>query len=85
MELHDIFLNGAYVSLLASLVVRDLLQLRIMMTIATLCFIAFAFLIDNTSMKLWNFVFVGINLYQASRIIYERRPSSFFIRSRRDL
>ena len=55
---------------------RDVLQLRIMMTIATLCFIAFAFLIDNTSMKLWNLVFVGINLYQLARIIYERRPIS---------
>lgn len=76
MQLHEIFLNGAYVTLLASLAVRDLLRLRLMMAIATLCFIAFAILVDNTSMKLWNFIFAGLNICQAARIIRERRPRS---------
>ena len=76
MELHEIFLNGAYVTLLVSLVVRDLLRLRIMMTIATLCFVAFAVLVDNTSMKLWNFLFAGLNICQVVRIIYARRTTS---------
>ena len=76
MELHEIFLNGAYATLLASLVVRDLLRLRLLMTFATLCFIAFAILTDNTPMKLWNFMFTGINVGQAARIIYARRTIS---------
>ena len=70
----EILINAAYFIFLFSLVVRDVLWLRIIMSVATLLVIVYATLIDRTSILVWNCVFMGINVVQIVRILIERRP-----------
>ena len=72
----QILINTAYLIFLFALVVRDVLWLRIIMTIASFCWIAYAFKVDSLSMQIWNIVFTVINIYQVMVIIKERRPIS---------
>ena len=53
-----------------------MLVLRVVMTIACICFISFGVLSSNTSMISWNILFIVLNIYQVVRLVLERRPVS---------
>ena len=72
----SIVLNCAYIILFLSLAVRDMLVLRVIMTVACVCFITFGILSSNTSMISWNILFIVLNIYQVIRLVLERRPVS---------
>lgn len=72
----ELLLNAAYLVFLGSLVVRDVLWLRVIMSSASVLAISYAFLIDNPSMLAWNAIFLSINVYHIVRIMIDRRPIS---------
>lgn len=72
-----LLLNAAYIVFLGSLVIRDVLWLRVIMSSASVLAISYAFLIDNPSMLAWNTIFLTINVYHIARIMMERRPIVF--------
>ena len=74
MGLEDFFINLAYIIFLVALVVRDVLWLRVIMTIASFSFVAYALLVGSASMIAWNVLFTGINIFQIILILRERRP-----------
>jgi hypothetical protein len=69
----------ANVFLLLSYLSTNMLQLRLTLACASTCFILWAIFVLNVSLDttIWNFVLLCINLYQASAIIYARRPVKF--------
>lgn len=74
LPLTEILINGAYVIFLVAIIVKDILWLRIIMTVASFCFVGYAFLMESRSMQAWNVLFTAINLFQILRILRERRP-----------
>ncbi len=74
LPLTEILINGAYVIFLVAIIVKDILWLRIIMTIASFCFVGYAFLVESRSMQAWNVLFTAINVFQIVRILRERRP-----------
>jgi len=60
-----------------SFLVKDILWLRLMSILASLFSVFYNFYIPAEPMWLainWNFVFIAVNLYHISVIIYEKRP-----------
>ena len=60
-----------------SFLVKDILWLRVISTIASLFSVFYNYVIPPEPMWIpigWNFVFVGVNLYHIAIIIYEKRP-----------
>ena len=60
-----------------SFLVKDILWLRAISTIASLFSVFYNYVIPPEPMWIpigWNFVFVGVNLYHIAIIIYEKRP-----------
>jgi hypothetical protein len=60
-----------------SFLVKDILYLRILSILASLFSVFYNFYIPDMPMWLainWNFVFVAVNVYHISIIIYEKRP-----------
>ena len=74
MDFSEILINTAYMVILTSLAVRDILFLRIIVVIGSSLFISYALIFDILAMMWWNLVFISINIYQIIRIIIERRP-----------
>ena len=70
----SIILNIAYIILFLSLAIREMLALRIVMTVACVCFISFGILTSNFSMISWNILFILLNIYHIIRLVLERRP-----------
>ena len=65
--------------LLLSYLTRNMLQLRLTLSLASVCFSLWGALVLNFALDtvVWNFVLLCINLYQASVIIYAERPVRF--------
>jgi hypothetical protein len=61
-----------YSIFLLALLVRDVLWLRIILTVASLCFVAFAWVIGAVGMQLWNVAFTTINIVHVLIILRER-------------
>ena len=60
-----------------SFLVKDILWLRVVSILASLFSVFYNFYIPAEPMWLainWNFVFIGLNLYNIAVIIYEKRP-----------
>lgn len=74
MPLDQIFLNLAYLLMVAALVVRDILWLRSLLTISQFSFISYAILTDNFSMTIWNSLFIAVNAVQLFRLFWEQKP-----------
>ena len=74
MASDQIFLNLAYILMLAALLVQDILWLRCILVMSQTCFIAYALLTDNFSMTGWNVLFIAINAGQVIRLFWVRKP-----------
>ncbi len=69
-----IFLNTAYLVMLAAFLVRDIFWLRLLLIASQGFFIAYAVLSRNISISLWNTGFVLVNIVQVIRIARMRKP-----------
>jgi hypothetical protein len=67
-------MHAAYAIFLFSLIVKDMLWLRLIMSAATVLVLAYAFQTHNNTILVWNTVFLVINVYHIVRIILQRRP-----------
>ncbi len=72
--MNDIFLNLAYLLMLAAFLIRDVFWLRLTLVVSQAAFIVYALRSDNFSMTAWNIGFILINGYQVGRILKQRRP-----------
>lgn len=72
----DVFLHSANILLLLAYSVRDILKLRLFAVAASLMSIPYFFFQSTVlwSPVTWAVCFAGINLFQAGRVYYERRP-----------
>ncbi len=70
----DIFLNLAYVLMLAAFLVREVFWLRLTLILSQAAFITYALRADNLSMTVWNTGFILVNVYQVGRILKQRSP-----------
>ncbi len=70
----NILLNIAYLAMLAAFLIREVFWLRLTLVLSQVVFIAYALVIDNFSMTVWNLGFCLINSYQVVRILRQRRP-----------
>lgn len=72
----DYFIHAANVLLLVAYSVRDILWLRVLAVASSLAAIPY-FLLQATPLWAafgWSVLFTGINLFQAWRLLVERRP-----------
>jgi CRP-like cAMP-binding protein len=72
----DYFIHAANILLLAAYSVRDILWLRVLAVASSLAAIPY-FLLQPTPLWAafgWSILFTGINLFQAWRLVVERRP-----------
>lgn len=74
MEFKTILVHTAYTIFFIALIVKDVLWLRTIITIAGLCWLTFGHVTNDLGIVIWNIVFTGINIYQIIGIIRERRP-----------
>ena len=77
MELASLAGHLAFALIAFSFLVKDILWLRVVSTIASLFSVFYNWVIPPDPMWIpigWNFVFVALNLYHISVIIYEKRP-----------
>ena len=71
----DILLNIGYLTILLALSIKEILWLRITMTIAqALILVGNVVFSDNYTAALWNGVFMSVNLLQIVWLYYDRRP-----------
>ena len=72
----DVWINVANFLYLCSYSVRDILWLRILTVIGSLCLLPYYYLQPEPLMVpiYWNIVFVAINSYWITRLLLERRP-----------
>ena len=72
----DIWITVANLLYLFSYSVRDILWLRILTVIGSLCLLPYYYLQPEPLMVpiYWNLVFAAINLYWIARLLFERRP-----------
>ena len=74
MEISLILLNVGYFSNLVALAFREILWIRILLTLGYLLrFITQYIFENNINTSIWMIIFVVINLYQIITIINERR------------
>jgi len=71
---NDIILNAAYIIYVIALIVYDVLWLRIILALSSVCLMGYGAASGNLSIILWNLLFTGINVFQIIRLILERRP-----------
>ena len=72
--MHQILLHLGYILMLIALVVRDILWLRSILISAQVSLFCYALIQGHSLVAFWNFVFVGINVFQVVRIVHERKP-----------
>lgn len=72
--MNQILLHLGYILMLIALVVRDILWLRSILISAQVSLFCYALIQGHHLVAFWNFVFVGINLFQVIRIVHERKP-----------
>src|ERR1700742_325745 len=72
----DLLIHAANVLFLVSYMVRDILWLRILTVIATLCLIPYYFTRPEPMMVpiYWSLVFAALNVYWIVRLLLERAP-----------
>lgn len=69
--------NLTYLLICCSYLVRDMLLLRVLAILASLCSVVFSLERGVYLIVFWNFVFILINVVQLSILLYERRPVHF--------
>ncbi len=69
-----VFLNIAYLLMLAAFIVRDIFWLRLLLISSQACFICYAVLTRNLSITLWNIGFIAVNVIQVIRVARMRKP-----------
>jgi len=74
IELHNILLNLYYVGVAAAFLVREIFWLRIVMIFAACCVISYGVITSNTTVIIWNSIFLTINSVWVLRLYIERRP-----------
>lgn len=72
--MHYVLLHLGYILMLIALVVRDILWLRSILISAQVSLFCYALIQGNHLVAFWNFIFVGINVFQVIRIVHERKP-----------
>ena len=72
----DLFLNLAYVALLSSTFTRTVRVLRLLLIVASVCFITFGLVTGLASMVVWNIVIGGMHTYRVVRDIQAERSVS---------
>ena len=72
--MNQILLHLGYILMLIALVVRDILWLRSILISAQVSLFCYALMQGHHLVAFWNFVFVGINVFQVIRIVRERKP-----------
>jgi len=75
----DLLMNGAYLMILFSFLMRDILWLRVL-SVAAGCFMVPYELLQTPPLWIplgWSATFAAINIYWIIRIVYERRPVHF--------
>jgi hypothetical protein len=70
----NILLSLGYFLMVCGLAVKDILFLRILITLAQCLIISVAILSNNHVVIFWNIIFIAINLIQIILILRERRP-----------
>ncbi len=73
-NLNYFLINGGYLLMLAGLLARDILWLRVILVISQSVLGVYAYRVGNMPMTFWNFVFVTINLIRIVGLLSERRP-----------
>ncbi len=76
MNTHGIeawLINGGYVLMLAALLARDVLWLRVLLMVAQALLAAYGLSADNPAMAFWNFAFLSINGARVAGLLIERR------------
>ena len=74
IELHNILLNLYYLGVATAFLVREIFWLRIVMIMAACAVISYGVLTANTTVIIWNSIFLTINTVWVIRLYIERRP-----------
>ena len=69
-----LLINLGYALMLVALLMRDILWLRIILIVAQSTLGIYGLMIHNAPVAAWNFIFVGLNVARAVRLLGERRP-----------
>lgn len=69
-----LLINLGYALMLVALLMRDILWLRVILIVAQSTLGAYGLMIHNGPVAAWNFIFVGLNVARAVRLLSERRP-----------
>src|ERR1700749_5112587 len=72
----DLLIHAANVLFLAAYMVRDILWLRILTVVATICLIPYYYVRPEPMMVpiYWSLVFAALNIYWVVRLVLERAP-----------
>ncbi len=70
----QLYIHAGYLLMLAALLARDILWLRLLLMAAQSCLATFGWLSGHPAMALWNAGFVLLNGVQVARLVRERRP-----------
>ena len=73
IDINFIILNLSYLLVVVALLVRDMLVLRSVIILGELGFIVYGAQF-NTTILIWNLIFLVINVTQVIRLLLERRP-----------
>jgi hypothetical protein len=68
-----ILVNLGYFFMFLALTARDILLLRSILILGQLSLVSFGYFSDNYYVSFWNVLFFGINSFQISRLLRERR------------
>lgn len=73
-SLDHLLVHVGYLLMLAGLITRDILWLRLILIVAQTCLGVYGLHIDNSAITFWNFVMVGMNVIRVVGLLAERRP-----------
>jgi hypothetical protein len=73
IDINFIILNLSYLLVVVALLVRDMLVLRSVIILGELGFVVYGAQF-NTTILIWNLIFLVINVTQVIRLLLERRP-----------